>query len=389
TPTTPTPSSLPLLPSLAPTAASTAPVNLTSPEGVVDYLKRRGEVLVRSTPLPFVLEPGLLEIRSFGSLVKGISTLFCDFVCPVNYTTASDLAIALAHSNNSAGATSLVEVRLLSVVKPAVSQGQGPIFSVCLEKGTVVAEASSPLDAWQGVHGREVQVLQSMAGTVDRCRAVLNRLCISPDAPPFLDAVDPQSDIGVAYYEAIKAPMWIREVHSRLLRGDYESEFDFAWDVRLVFRNCQIFNREDSALYMASQRLSMQFETLFCAWVLNVVDKDVTQRARGPWDDWQVMQSLDDPANPSPSLGPTALRCCCCRDVQTLSEEAYLGIKRADRGSWLCTRCTRASAWGDEQVGLAGDPLVRAASDPSYLSSFTHTLPDYPVFLPHPETGAG
>ncbi|CAN0188386.1 unnamed protein product, partial [Hapterophycus canaliculatus] len=42
-----------------------------------------------------------------------------------------------------------------------------------------------------------------------------------------------------------------------------------ACDVRLAWSNAKLFNREGSELWMAADRLSSEFESLFCEWVLN------------------------------------------------------------------------------------------------------------------------
>ena len=84
--------------------------------------------------------------------------------------------------------------------------------------------------------------------------------------------------------------MWMREIHNRLADGSYDNEFDFAWDVRLVFANCLGYNSPDSAIFHAAQSLSTDFEHLLCNWVYNVHDVSVDDLATGPWDDWQYLK---------------------------------------------------------------------------------------------------
>lgn len=42
-----------------------------------------------------------------------------------------------------------------------------------------------------------------------------------------------------------------------------------ASDMRLAWANAKLFNREGSELWVAADRLSSEFEALFCEWVVN------------------------------------------------------------------------------------------------------------------------
>ena len=109
------------------------------------------------------------------------------------------------------------------------------MFRVTMEGGTIVADSlEGPRGVWELVLARAPQVLRCLGSKLRRCRAVFNRLCISPLVIDFLEP-HPLNVAGAAdYYRAIAAPMWLREVHSRLKHGSYDNEFDFAWDMRLV-----------------------------------------------------------------------------------------------------------------------------------------------------------
>jgi Bromodomain len=135
--------------------------------------------------------------------------------------------------------------------------------------------------------------LAVLGGKLRRCRAVFNRLCTSPFILDFLEPY-PLNLAGAAdYYRVIKSPMWLREVHSRLVDGAYDNEFDFAWDVRLVFSNCCLYNAQDSDLYKAAQQLIAEFECLLCDWVHNIQDCSVDNIATGPWDEWAYLKYFD------------------------------------------------------------------------------------------------
>eukprot|EP00601_Ochromonadales_sp_CCMP2298_P012684 CAMPEP_0173263342 /NCGR_PEP_ID=MMETSP1142-20121109/27311_1 /TAXON_ID=483371 /ORGANISM="non described non described, Strain CCMP2298" /LENGTH=77 /DNA_ID=CAMNT_0014198649 /DNA_START=26 /DNA_END=255 /DNA_ORIENTATION=+ len=77
-------------------------------------------------------------------------------------------------------------------------------------------------------------------------------MSVSPDALPLLEMVEIKGEVGRDYYRQISAPMWFREVHSRLTEGTYDCEFDFAWDMRLIFKNCMQYNHSSSDLHQGA-----------------------------------------------------------------------------------------------------------------------------------------
>ena len=99
-----------------------------------------------------------------------------------------------------------------------------------------------------------------LGGRLRRCRAVFNRLCVSPFILDFLEPFPLNVSGATDYYKVIKSPIWLREVHTRLVDGSYDNEFDFAWDVRLVFANCLQYNAPDSELYQSASQLLNEFE---------------------------------------------------------------------------------------------------------------------------------
>ena len=61
-------------------------------------------------------------------------------------------------------------------------------------------------------------------------------------------------------------------MYNRLRDGAYDNEFDFAWDTRLVFQNCMLYNDKGSELYLSAENLLLFFDYLLCYWVYNVQD---------------------------------------------------------------------------------------------------------------------
>jgi Bromodomain len=161
-------------------------------------------------------------------------------------------------------------------------------------RGTMVTDSEvSPRKAWEDALTMGEGILTVLGGRLRRCRAVFNRLCTSPFILDFLEPY-PLNVAGASdYYRVVKAPMWLREVHNRLVDGAYDNEFDFAWDVRLVFANCLEYNAPTSDLHKAAQDLLSEFECLLCDWVHNVQDLSVSNLATGPWDDWGYLKYFD------------------------------------------------------------------------------------------------
>lgn len=87
--------------------------------------------------------------------------------------------------------------------------------------------------------------------------------------------------------------MWLKEVHTRLIDGAYDNEFDFSWDIRLIFSNCMLYNAVDSDLYKAAQRLTNDFDYLLCDWVHNVQGVSVDEGCHGVWDEWGYLKYFD------------------------------------------------------------------------------------------------
>ena len=267
-----------------------------------------------------------------------------------------------------------------------------PVFTVAIEGGTVVAEGfESPRAVWEQALLRGPDVLRCLGSKLLRCRAVLNRLCISPLIVDFLEPFPFHVAGGADYYRSIKAPMWLKEVHSRLANGTYDNEFDFAWDVRLVFANCTEYNLPGSELYEAAKGLLADFEHLLCNWVYNVQDVSVDDIARGPWDNWGYLKYFDatDPKEnfcreTGERTGEEHLHdCCTCEDqyLKTLQNGRFQTDGQDD--SWICWRCDEAQKL-PIAFGLPGYPIDVVA--PRYDKD---NFPGGWMFHPVPEFGDG
>ena len=57
------------------------------------------------------------------------------------------------------------------------------------------------------------------------------------------------------YNEIVKQPMDLGTIQSKLANNEYENADDFEKDVRLVFKNCYLFNPEGTDVNMMGHRL--------------------------------------------------------------------------------------------------------------------------------------
>ncbi|KAK8791821.1 hypothetical protein WA158_005198 [Blastocystis sp. Blastoise] len=65
------------------------------------------------------------------------------------------------------------------------------------------------------------------------------------------------------YPKLVKQPMDFSTIEKKFRNKDYKYPFEFAYDMRLVFRDCMTFNTEASALYQDAKTLSNDFESRY------------------------------------------------------------------------------------------------------------------------------
>ncbi|KAI0652328.1 hypothetical protein C8Q79DRAFT_937038 [Trametes meyenii] len=83
---------------------------------------------------------------------------------------------------------------------------------------------------------------QAMPINDKKCRDILKTLSRLPEAPIFLQPVDPVRDGCPTYFEEIKEPMDFGTITTKLNENKYQTMDQFARDVELVFQNCRTFN---------------------------------------------------------------------------------------------------------------------------------------------------
>lgn len=77
---------------------------------------------------------------------------------------------------------------------------------------------------------------------------------------PFLQPVDPVA-LGIPnYHEIIKEPMDFSTIQGKLANNQYENGEEFARDVKLIFKNCYLFNPEGNDVHAMGKKLEQIFD---------------------------------------------------------------------------------------------------------------------------------
>lgn len=135
------------------------------------------------------------------------------------------------------------------------------------------------------------------------------------------------------YYQTIKYPISLEEVHERVITGHYKDFKAYTADVRLVFRNSAQYNKQKSDIWHDTMYLRKEFNTL-------------AQRARGQVDAIFADDDTEDGGgeeNSSGDLGSITTDPMDCDFVQCL----YCGdngVLHACGPAAVCMHCRSGSA---------------------------------------------
>ncbi|XP_042578332.1 transcription intermediary factor 1-alpha-like isoform X2 [Cyprinus carpio] len=91
-----------------------------------------------------------------------------------------------------------------------------------------------------------------------KCERLLLRLYCNELSTDFQEPVTPSS--MPEYSEIIKTPMDLSVIRSKLEDRNYKSTEDFVEDVRLIFKNCATFHKEDTEMASVGANLESYFE---------------------------------------------------------------------------------------------------------------------------------
>ena len=345
--------------------------------------------------LPLTIGASMYEVSNWGSVSKVPNCVDKELgvFYPDGFAVSRSLRLAVvptaAPASLSPEALPFVQVELTSSITYAPDSPR-PSFEVRLTSGPLVAKAASHKAAWAEVLGKGQQVLHLLGSKLRRCRAVLNRIAVLPDAAPFLES--PVSSFKgaelTAYEAAVVSPMWLREVHARISGGLYDNEFDFVWDMRQIFTNATEHEDldEGSPKRQAAVKLEMLFSHLLSDWVINPADKAADDLALGPWDDWKLLPALDAAAtnNVCGKSGKSAAakefaQCCVCKQQYIPSALAPETNVAPSVKGWECKRCAALK----EEYPVPIAPGLRDINYTAEMYSSGNT------YVPAPEVGPG
>ncbi|KAK8791691.1 hypothetical protein WA588_002001 [Blastocystis sp. NMH] len=102
-----------------------------------------------------------------------------------------------------------------------------------------------------------------MAGSMEMCKKIVADFMQMPESSAFLEPV-PWKEWGLDDYpRIIKQPMDLGTVNRKITTGEYKDIYEFAYDMRLIWRNCCTYNQEGAEIYTLGKKLSDQFESRF------------------------------------------------------------------------------------------------------------------------------
>ena len=102
---------------------------------------------------------------------------------------------------------------------------------------------------------------------MNECMELLSIFRGDPMCEVFQQPVDWQGLGLFDYPEIVAEPMDFQTIKDKLDDDKYSTMNSFAYDMRLVFKNCMKYNRPDSELYKLSEKLHKKFEKNFSTLV--------------------------------------------------------------------------------------------------------------------------
>ena len=109
-----------------------------------------------------------------------------------------------------------------------------------------------------------------------RLAKMVNNFMSRPDAAPFLEPVDWRGLDLYDYPEIIQKMMDLGTIKRKLDRKQYNTAWECAQDIKLVWSNCMLYNSEGSELWMIAKSFNRKFEDKFrrirqeCKWIFCV-----------------------------------------------------------------------------------------------------------------------
>lgn len=93
------------------------------------------------------------------------------------------------------------------------------------------------------------------------------------------------------YYDIVKKPMDLGTVKRKLLENCYQSNEEFADDIKLIFKNCYLYNPEGHEVHRCGKLLEDIFLKLYSSAFLNSAKTSLSKSA-GAQSNCDYLQSL-------------------------------------------------------------------------------------------------
>jgi hypothetical protein len=94
------------------------------------------------------------------------------------------------------------------------------------------------------------------------CQDIVTELMSVEDAHYFFRPVDPAEDGADGYYQVISRPMCMLQVQENLDSDLYQSFDEFFDDVRQIWQNAQLFNKQSHPINKVAMRMAGRFELI-------------------------------------------------------------------------------------------------------------------------------
>ena len=98
---------------------------------------------------------------------------------------------------------------------------------------------------------------------LSQCLILLEEISKHELSEAFLEPVDWEALKLPDYPVIIKKPMDLGTIRTNIETGKYDDAYDFAEDLRLVWKNAKLYNTPGSPIYINAETLSQLFERKF------------------------------------------------------------------------------------------------------------------------------
>ncbi|KAK1465484.1 hypothetical protein CCUS01_07602 [Colletotrichum cuscutae] len=119
---------------------------------------------------------------------------------------------------------------------------------------------------------------------VEFCSDLLDRMLSGPGfwtrlVGPFKEPVDPAEDGVPDYFDKVKKPMDLNTVKLKMSQHQYQTEDEFAADVRQIFENCYTYWKKGDPMWAACEKFQRTFEDKYAQ-----MQKNISKMLREPVD---------------------------------------------------------------------------------------------------------